>query len=76
MNVSRGENAGRRLEHTGVVRHLLLLGRAKPAASPAFATETVIKLDPAWQRANLRAVVFVQERESRRVLAAAQIPML
>lgn len=73
-NVSRGENAGRRLEHTGVVRDLLFLGRAQPAASPAFATETALKLDPTWQRTNLRAVVFVQERDSRRVLAAAQIP--
>lgn len=73
-NVSRGENAGRRLEHGGVVRDLLLLGRATLAGSPAFATETALKLDPTWQRANLRAVVFVQERNSRRVLAAAQIP--
>ncbi len=72
-SVMRGENSGRRLEHTGVVRDFLLLGSAKPAASPAFTTETSLKLDPAWQRDNLRAVVFVQERESRRVLAAAQI---
>jgi hypothetical protein len=27
-----------------------------------------------WNRANLRAVVFVQERHSRHVIAAATIP--
>lgn len=73
-SVTRGENRGRQLEHAGVVRELLLLGSVNPSASPAFATETVLKLNPAWQRANLRAVVFVQERNSRRILAAAQIP--
>jgi len=72
-SVTRGENRGRQLEHTGVVREFHLLGSVNPSASPAFATETVLKLNPAWQRTNLRAVVFVQERNSRRVLAAAQI---
>ena len=74
-DVSRGENAGRHLEHTGVVREFLLLGRAQPSASPAYATETSLQLAPAWKRANLRAVVFVQERSSRRVLAAAFLPI-
>lgn len=67
--VSRGENAGRRLDHTGVVRRLTLLdedkGRSAFAATPRFH----IPLD--WNRANLKAVVFVQERRSGRVLGAA-----
>ncbi len=74
-SVTRGENRGRQLVHTGVVRDFLLLGEANPAASPALATQTALRLDPAWSRAHLRAVVFVQERNSRRVLAAAQIPV-
>jgi hypothetical protein len=71
-DVKRGENAGRALEHNGVVRQLLPLGKID--AAPAGFTSTVA-VYPAheWNRANLRAVVFVQERRSRHVLAARAI---
>ena len=72
-DVKRGENAGRALEHNGVVRQLSPLGKID--AEPAGFSSTV-GVHPAheWNRANLRAVVFVQERHSRHILAAAAIP--
>jgi len=67
--VSRGENAGRRLDHTGVVRSLTSLGAAE--GKSAFTATPRMRLPSGWDRANLKAVVFVQERRSGRVLGAA-----
>jgi hypothetical protein len=72
-DVKHGENAGRALEHNGVVRQLLPL--AKIDAAPAgFSSSVAVHAAREWNRANLSAVVFVQERRSRHVLAAAAIP--
>lgn len=71
--VKRGENAGRELEHDGVTRQLIAVGRAE-TGSTGFSSMVPVRAAPEWNRANLRAVVFVQERQSRRVLAASAIP--
>ncbi len=70
-NVARGENAGRRLSHTGVVRSLRVVGNIDPQSKSAFNADPVFDLGKNLRRENLRAVVFVQERTSRRVLGAA-----
>lgn len=71
-DVKRGENAGRGLEHTGVVRQLVLLD--KPSESrEEFSATVPVHAAREWNRANLRAVVFAQDRRSRQVLAAAAI---
>jgi len=67
--VLRGENAGRRLEHTAVVRRLTVLGG--PAPGQAFTATPQVAVDPGWKRGDLRAVVFVQERMSGRILGTA-----
>jgi len=72
-DVKRGENAGRALVHDGVVRQLTMMGNADPT-SMKFSSTVAIHAAPEWNRANLRAVVFAQERRSRRVLAASAIP--
>jgi hypothetical protein len=72
-NVKHGENAGRALEHNGVVRQLLPIGKID-AAPGGFSSSVSVHSIQEWNRANLRAVVFVQERRSRHVLAAATIP--
>jgi hypothetical protein len=74
-SVSRGENKGRTLHHTGVVRRLTVLGQATPQHSPAFSAEPVVALEKTWKRENLRAVVLVQERTSLRILGAASAPL-
>jgi hypothetical protein len=70
-SVDRGENAGRRLRHTAVVRRLTVLGPLKSGAP--FSTSAGLRLNPAWKRENLRAVVFIQERKTLRILGAASL---
>jgi hypothetical protein len=71
-SVSRGENAGRRLSHTGVVRKLISIGKID---SQQFEARAVESIEKSWNRGLLKAVVFVQERKSRRVLGAASVPL-
>lgn len=71
-DVRRGENAGRQLSHTAVVRRLEVLGSVAGSGEP-FDRRVALVPDPSWRRDRLRAVAFVQERESRRILGAAQI---
>jgi hypothetical protein len=72
-DVKHGENAGRALEHDGVVRQLIAVGKTD-TGSTGFSSTVSVRAASEWKRANLRAIVFVQERQSRRVLAAAAIP--
>jgi hypothetical protein len=74
-SVSRGENAGRRLNHTAVVRALSGLGSID-SQSKSFSAEPSVNIEKVWKRANLKAVVFVQERASRRVLGSAAISIM
>ena len=72
--VRRGENAGRSLRHTAVVRQLRSLGEVKLAADQPFVTSTQLSAEKAWKRRALKAVVFLQEKKSRRILGAAVQP--
>jgi hypothetical protein len=72
-DVKHGENAGRALEHDGVVRALIPAGKIG-ASSDGFSSTIAVHAAHEWNVANLRAVVFVQERRSRHILAAAAIP--
>lgn len=71
-NVARGENAGRRLTHSAVTRRMVKVGTIE---GKAFNVEQAVHLESVWKRARLRAVVFVQERGSRRILGAAAIKL-
>jgi hypothetical protein len=72
-DVLRGENAGSKFDHFAVVRELKRIGNADPRAATAFAAQPVVTVAVGWKRENLRAVVFVQESRSRRILAAGEI---
>lgn len=62
--VSRGENAGRVLQHIATLRSLRKIGVANPNSAPSFATtSSSVKLDSGWNLDNLRVTVFVQEKE-------------
>lgn len=73
--VTRGENAGEDLHHSPVVRRLHKIGEAGSAGDTAFTAKVALKLDANWKIENLRAVVFVQERKSRRVVGVASVPL-
>lgn len=74
-DVARGENAGRKLSHIGVVRQLTTIGALASARDGKFDAETVVPLAKNWRRENLRAVVFAQEHGSRRVFAAGSLKL-
>lgn len=72
--VSRGENAGRNLHHAAIVRWMRKVGVADGRKIPlSFTGNTSVKLKPAWNLENLRVVVFVQEKKSRRILGASSL---
>jgi len=72
-NVTSGENRGRLMAHAGVARHLTLIGRAKKGQS--FSAEPKLAIEKSWRLENLSAVVFLQDRGSRRILGAGQIAL-
>ena len=67
--VVRGENSGRFLAHTGVVRSLSRVGGS---ASKENVVETVVHLDPSWKREKMRAVAFLQ-RPSGLIIGAGAV---
>lgn len=75
-NVARGENAGRVLNHVAVVRKISTLGEIDSHKGVAFAAQPVVQLGKTWKRDSLKAVAFIQERSSRRVLGAATLPLV
>jgi len=71
--VMGGENAGHELHHSAIVRTMRKIGEARADGEPSFSANATASLHSDWKRENLRAVVFVQEKKSRRILGAAQI---
>ncbi|HVP45063.1 MAG TPA: DUF1223 domain-containing protein [Bryobacteraceae bacterium] len=71
-DVAHGENAGRNLKHSAVVRKLTAVGRLK--SGEPFSAEPAVKLAKQWKPENLRAVVFVQDATGK-VLGAAEVAL-
>jgi hypothetical protein len=69
-DVRRGENQGRVLSHAAVVRRMLVMGDA--GAQPLRGD---VAIDPGWHREHLTIVAFVQRSRSRRIVAAAAVPL-
>ena len=67
-NVSRGENSGRTLSHTSVVREMKLIGNLMPG-DKNFNIEAAVNLQSNWNKKNLKFVVFVQGKQSKKVFA-------
>ncbi len=70
--VAGGENSGRRLNHTGVVRELKSV---RVVTRSGLDATFAVPLNSRWKRGDLQAVVFIQARNSRRILGAAAIPV-
>lgn len=71
-NRKYGGAADRKAEHISVVRELKSLGMLS-AEQSNFELETVLQIQPAWKKENLKLVVFVQENASRKVLGVSRI---
>jgi hypothetical protein len=72
-SVKAGENAGEELHHSPVLRELKVIGDLGKNTQEAFTAQHAVRIDSKWNRENLRAIVFVQEKKSRHILGAAQI---
>jgi hypothetical protein len=68
-----GENSGRELRHAAVVRSLTSLGRLDPRRPGECSGVAQLNLRQDWNRANLKLVLFVQDRVTRRILGAASV---
>ncbi len=71
-DVRGGENGGHKLRHAGVVRSLSTVGRVDGKAGD-YAALGRYRLDPSWKRENLKLVVFVQDRGSKKIWGAAAV---
>lgn len=73
-SVMAGENSGRTLAHTAVVRELKQIGKMEIRPDASFRAEPQIVISKDWKREDLRAVVFVQLQGSHKILGAAESP--
>ncbi len=68
-DVKSGENSGENLQHAAIVR---ILQQASPlSGTNDYHAQASLRVDPAWQRNNLRFVAFVAEKNSRKIVGAA-----
>jgi hypothetical protein len=74
-DVRKGENAGHRLTHTGVVRSMVSVARFDARKSPDFSSDLQLRLQNDWDRQNLQAIVLVADRASRRIIGAAKLKL-
>jgi hypothetical protein len=68
--VSGGENSGRRLSHTAVVKSIVKVGRL--GKGKTFAQDVQLKLERGTDARNLRLIAFVQEPDQGRVIGATE----
>src|SRR5882762_11772737 len=71
FSVKVGKREGTR--DAAEVRSMSKIGEAKAEGETSFARVATVPLQKEWKRENLRAVLFVQEKKSRRILGAAEI---
>ena len=67
--VGKGENHGRLLRHTAVVRELRKIGAT---SAGQFSSKSELKLNPEWRRDHLHAVIFLQDPSTLEIAGAAQ----
>ncbi len=70
--VKAGENSGETLVHTSVVRRLQTVGTIGDDAADLRLT-VHIPDDPVWNKSRLKFVVFVQEEDTKRVIALGRM---
>jgi hypothetical protein len=73
--VQHGENAGHTVRHSALVRSFGVIGKVDPKGAAGGQLVSTLRLPREWRRENLRAVVFVQERESYRITGASVIDL-
>lgn len=67
-NITAGENSGRVLDHTGVVRTLTVIGKTR---NGSFSKQTAISAGGE----HMQAIVFLQDRRTREILGSASLAL-
>ncbi len=70
--VKNGENGGKTLQHTSVVRELKIVGTVA-ANKNSFTAEMPFELQSGWNKRNLKFVVFVQNEQTGQIIGVNQI---
>ncbi len=70
-DVRRGENSGKKLPHTAVVREMKLLDRLAQNAK-SFSVNHNFTIPAAWEKKNLNLIVFVQGQNSKQIYAVGK----
>jgi hypothetical protein len=73
-DVARGENRGRRLAHTAVVRSISTIA-STTEPDGAVTAHVTLKLSNSWPVPDMRVVAFLQEHDGRRILGAASVSL-
>lgn len=73
--VKAGENAGHVVRHSEVVRSFGVIGRVDPRGTNGGEVISTLRLPHEWKRENLRAVVFLQERDSFRITGVSVLDL-
>ena len=68
--VNGGENRGRTLNHSSVVRHMQMIGHVNSSKASVFNADPYVTLAPKWNPQNVQVIVFAQNRASHRILGA------
>ncbi len=71
-DVNAGNNKGKKLPHISVVRKLTPFGKV-PEKATEFTGTVELPSDPAWKTENVKYVVYVQEDQSGRIIAAGRV---
>jgi hypothetical protein len=72
-DVKAGENSGETLRHAAVVRSLRKAGATRNTSD--FANQVTVKLDKNWKRENLTVVVFLVDKNSRKIVGGGITPV-
>ena len=70
-SVRNGENAGRVLRHTGVVRSLTRVAELEPKKSRGYTATLMTQVARNWDRRAVRAVLFLEGRDTRAIAGVA-----
>jgi hypothetical protein len=68
--VARGENGGRTLQHSAVVRTMRNIGTIASGSS-SWSARVPVAFAAEWERSRTRVVAFVQDHSSREILGAS-----
>lgn len=73
--VKGGENRGRTLHHTGLVRSLHKVGTVRAGLHGEITLDGRVPLAADWSREQLKVVAFVQRRGLKQIVGAAAVPL-